>query len=152
LDGATALALARSRHVESYVDGAWRPDTQGDLGRIERQVLLGRVMLSTLDRLGDSWSGLDRLTRIFADNATIDDELSNRDLVSFAHLVHRVGLDGVLDLGLPVGPERRADGGEVLVVGGEWVAQREIMDGTRSGFFAPGVVGPPQQPLTIQPC
>jgi LCP family protein required for cell wall assembly len=151
LDGRMALALARSRHVETYVDGAWVRDVRGDLGRIERQVLLGRIMLSTFNRLGRSWSDLDRLTRLLADNATVDAGLSNRDLVAFAGVVQRVEPDAVADLVLPVSPQR-VGGAEVLVLDREWVTQLEIMDGTKPEFFTSGAVEPPQQPPTIQPC
>jgi polyisoprenyl-teichoic acid--peptidoglycan teichoic acid transferase len=37
LDPAQALAYARSRHFEYQVDGRWRTDGSGDLGRITRQ-------------------------------------------------------------------------------------------------------------------
>ena len=37
LDGAQALSYVRSRHFEQLVDGRWRPDPSGDLGRIQRQ-------------------------------------------------------------------------------------------------------------------
>jgi polyisoprenyl-teichoic acid--peptidoglycan teichoic acid transferase len=37
LDGDQALAYVRSRHYEEFVDGRWRPDVTGDIGRITRQ-------------------------------------------------------------------------------------------------------------------
>ena len=37
LDGTQALAYARSRHYEQFVDGLWQEDPTADLGRIERQ-------------------------------------------------------------------------------------------------------------------
>ena len=37
LDGAQALAYARSRHYEEFRDGDWQEDPRADLGRIERQ-------------------------------------------------------------------------------------------------------------------
>jgi polyisoprenyl-teichoic acid--peptidoglycan teichoic acid transferase len=37
LDGVMALNYVRSRNLEVYVEGAWRTDPRGDLGRIERQ-------------------------------------------------------------------------------------------------------------------
>jgi hypothetical protein len=78
--------------------------------------------------------------------------MSNRDLVQFARLVQRIEPDAVLDLGLPVDSLSRGDGAEVLVIGGEWAAQREIMDGTKQDFFTPGLTGPPLSPQAIRPC
>ena len=37
LNGNQALTYVRSRGMEEYVDGAWRTDPRGDLGRIQRQ-------------------------------------------------------------------------------------------------------------------
>ncbi|MDQ3385324.1 MAG: LCP family protein [Actinomycetota bacterium] len=37
LDGNQALSYVRSRHFEQLVEGRWRPDPTGDLGRIQRQ-------------------------------------------------------------------------------------------------------------------
>ena len=37
LDGDQALSYVRSRHFEQLIDGRWRPDPSGDLGRIQRQ-------------------------------------------------------------------------------------------------------------------
>lgn len=37
LDGVQALAYARSRYYEEFVDGDWRTDPTADLGRIQRQ-------------------------------------------------------------------------------------------------------------------
>jgi len=37
LDGSQALAFARARHYEEFVDGDWRTDQTGDIGRMARQ-------------------------------------------------------------------------------------------------------------------
>ena len=37
LNGSMALAYARSRHYEEWIDGDWEADPTGDIGRIERQ-------------------------------------------------------------------------------------------------------------------
>ena len=37
LAGPQALALARARHLEYFVDGTWMADGTGDLGRMQRQ-------------------------------------------------------------------------------------------------------------------
>jgi LCP family protein required for cell wall assembly len=152
LGGRTVLALARSRHVETYVDGAWRSDPPSDLGRIQRQVLLGRIMLLTINRFGRNPADLNRFTRIFADNATVDSGLSNRGLVEFARIVQRIEPEAVIDLGLPVEPASLPGGAEVLVLGGEWTAQREILDGTKPDLFSPGLTRPSLPPLAIGPC
>jgi polyisoprenyl-teichoic acid--peptidoglycan teichoic acid transferase len=81
LDAANALGFVRSRGYQEYVDGRWRTDPTGDLGRIRRQqqfiiAALGRSVERglrnpvTLDELIDS-----ALAAV-----TIDDTLDGDDL------------------------------------------------------------------------
>jgi LCP family protein required for cell wall assembly len=86
VDGATTLALLRSRHLEVLrPNGFWVTDGSGDLGRIAR----GRtVMTAALDGLGDvdptDLSTIDDLSRTLADHAVVDEGLD---------------LEGITDLG-----------------------------------------------------
>jgi LCP family protein required for cell wall assembly len=71
-DGETALALARSRHLERSVDGGWEPDPTGDFGRVARQqVMLG----AALDQLDRDPATVERLSRLLADHAVVDSGL-----------------------------------------------------------------------------
>lgn len=45
LDGVQALAFARSRYFESFIDGEWQIDGTADLGRIRRQQVFVNVAL-----------------------------------------------------------------------------------------------------------
>ena len=68
LDGDTALALARARHI----------DSSGDLGRVYRQLaMLG----AALDQLDADPATVDRLSRLLADHAVVDDGLDLAGLV-----------------------------------------------------------------------
>jgi LCP family protein required for cell wall assembly len=83
LDGETALALARARHI----------DAAGDLGRVYRQqAMLG----AALDQLDADPATIDRLSRLLADHAVVDDGLD---------------LDGLVGLGtrLATGPPLRTE-------------------------------------------
>ena len=54
LDGVQALAYARSRSYQEYVDGSWRTDGTADLGRIARQqVFLRAAADGVITRLTD---------------------------------------------------------------------------------------------------
>lgn len=80
LDGDTALALTRARHLEQFDPGtgAWVVDPTGDLGRIARQqVVLGIA----LDQLDTDPASLDRYSRLLADHAVVDDGLTLGRLV-----------------------------------------------------------------------
>lgn len=48
LDGSQALAFARSRHYEEWIDGDWHEDPTADLGRIKRQQLFIRTAVTKL--------------------------------------------------------------------------------------------------------
>ncbi len=48
LDGTMALAYARSRHYEEWIDGDWVEAAGADLGRIERQQLFIRTAVTAL--------------------------------------------------------------------------------------------------------
>jgi LCP family protein required for cell wall assembly len=75
LDGETALALARARHV---ADADGRMDPTGDLGRIARQHgMLG----AAFDQLDADPATIDRLSRLLADHAVVDDGLDLAGLV-----------------------------------------------------------------------
>jgi len=50
LGGSDALNYVRSRGLEQYIEGAWRTDPRGDLGRIERQQTFIRRLATTAFR------------------------------------------------------------------------------------------------------
>jgi LCP family protein required for cell wall assembly len=54
LNGSQALAYARSRHYEEWIDGDWVEDPSADLGRIERQQLFIRTAVESLLRKVES--------------------------------------------------------------------------------------------------
>ena len=86
LDGASALALVRSRHYEEFVDGQWRADPTGDLGRIARQQAF---LAAVLDDAASSKNPLtlNRLLDVAADHLVVDDGLGARDLLGLARRV-----------------------------------------------------------------
>lgn len=81
LDGDTALALSRARHLELQAtdgSGAWVADPTGDLGRIDRQQAVLGLALTQLDT---DPASLDRYSRLLADHAVVDDGLTLSRLV-----------------------------------------------------------------------
>jgi LCP family protein required for cell wall assembly len=82
LDGIEALQYARSRHLQSKIDGRWRADGSGDLGRISRQQdFVRRALEQALDAAMGNPLELNELLGAAADNLTIDKRL---DLLAFA--------------------------------------------------------------------
>lgn len=84
LDGDQALALARSRQMRSLVDGRWQLDPTGDLGRIDRQSTLLATGLQALTRTRPDPLTADRLAGWLADQAAVDDNLDDGELISIA--------------------------------------------------------------------
>lgn len=89
LDGAQALALVRSRHLQHLTAGEWRIDATGDLGRIRRQQ---DFLLQVVRRVAAASNPLtlNRLIDVAVDHVTIDAALSGRDLVDLARTVREI--------------------------------------------------------------
>lgn len=94
IDGVTALALVRARHVEG--------DPSGDFGRMARgQGVLAAAVAQLADEADDP-AEIDRLSRILADHAVLDDGLSLARLVDLGRAVAAAGPEGVQAVGLPL--------------------------------------------------
>jgi hypothetical protein len=134
------------------VDGAWRSDPRGDLGRIERQLLLGRILLATFNEIGGDPAELERLTRVFAEHAVVDDSLTNRRLVELARVVRGIEPGSVYDVALPVG-DREVGGAMVLQLTGDPGPWFDVMQSTEADVPEVGVTTPaPESPLPIRTC
>jgi LCP family protein required for cell wall assembly len=93
LDGAQTLALARSRGVEAFRDGAWQMvDIRSELDRDERQKeLVGLLRTSVRDELVDHPLRLTRLVDAFLNHVKIDDSFDRQEVVRLARVL--VGID-----------------------------------------------------------
>ncbi len=118
LDGDQALALARSRTYEELVDGSWRVDPTGDLGRTERQRLLLAQMVEAAGRsIGPT--GLltaDRVLAAGADSLVLDTRTSLGAVLGLVRTTAGVGADGVTSHALPVSDHRTSGGAQVLLL------------------------------------
>lgn len=116
LDGDQALAYARSRAYEELIDGAWRMDPTGDIGRTERQrVLLAQIVEAAGSAVGPT--GLLTVDRVMAAGATslvIDDGTDLMELLALARTTAGVGAAGVASHALPVDDHRTGGGAQVL--------------------------------------
>lgn len=116
LDGETALAFARARHLEFRdEDGDWQLDGTGDLGRITRQQLFIRKALERALELdiGDLLT-LNRLLDVAVDSVAVDSALSNDDLRNLADRFRNFDPRAIRNHALPTEPFRTAGGAAVL--------------------------------------
>lgn len=90
LDPRNALGFVRSRAYQEYVDGRWRTDPTGDLGRIQRQQ---QFIIAALERSVERGLRnpvtLDELIDSTLDAVTIDDTLDGNDLLALGREFRR---------------------------------------------------------------
>lgn len=90
LDAPNALGFVRSRAYQEYVDGQWRTDPTGDLGRIRRQQ---QFIIAALERSVERGLRnpvtLDELIDSTLDAVTIDDTLDGDDLLALGREFRR---------------------------------------------------------------
>src|SRR5438270_7526647 len=110
LDGAQALAWARSRHYEELEGGRYQTDPTGDLGRIQRQQdFIRRMMkkaLATRNPLK-----INQLIGIGIKNVSIDAHMSSSDILRLAGKFRSRYPDTVDMLTLPTTPFSTRIGG-----------------------------------------
>lgn len=109
LDGETALQLVRARHVDG--------DTLGDLGRMART---RAVLAAAMEQVGDAWDDpreLDRLSRMLADHAVLDDGLSLEVMAGLGRTLGRGDRSRIAAPELPLTDVRGADGAAFLGLG-----------------------------------
>lgn len=117
LNGQEALALARSRDYEYYANGSWQYDGSGDLGRIDRQqtflrVLAKKAMSSGITNPIKANSIISSAVHDF----TVDDQLSNSQILSLALKFRHLSPTSVPSYTLPTTPiDGYGDLGDVLI-------------------------------------
>lgn len=110
LDGVQALAYVRSRFYEELVDGSWKQDPTGDLGRVLRQQSFLRAVMSEVSSTRNPVK-LIRISNALSEGLRIDDQMSMFDALRFAR--HMRGLDPE-SIPLPTYPFRTSGGAAVL--------------------------------------
>jgi polyisoprenyl-teichoic acid--peptidoglycan teichoic acid transferase len=106
LDGDTALALARSRHIEG--------DETSDLGRMARGQAALAALIGQLSEASGDPATIDRLTRVLADHASLDDGLTLGRLAEVAHALASAGPDRVTSIMLPIVDHQTPEGASML--------------------------------------
>jgi LCP family protein required for cell wall assembly len=150
LDGETALAFARSRHLERQdEDGDWETDPTADLGRITRQQFFIRKAIERVMELNPFTNPLTftNLLDVAVDSVGVDAGLSNDDLRNLAGSFDGFDPDTIVNYSLPVRGFRTDGGASVLDLedGAETDAILNIFRG-----LEPGEVIPSQVSVTVR--
>lgn len=103
LDARNALGFARSRAYQEYIDGRWRTDPTGDLGRVRRQqTFIVEALERAFDRGLRNPVTLDNLIDSGLEAVTIDDTLDGDDVIDLATQFRKFRPDALDIYQLPV--------------------------------------------------
>jgi LCP family protein required for cell wall assembly len=116
LDGAQALAVARSRHYQYYEDGYWQYDGTSDFGRIQRQDVFIKAMMSAAKSKVSPLT-VNAFIGSLHEGITIDDGFGFNELIGLALTYHSYDPTNLGGLTLPTEPSNAFGGlGDVLTV------------------------------------
>ncbi len=158
VDGGTALALARSRHLETLsASGRWVEDPTSDFGRALRQRTFLQIVAARLPVLAGSVGGVQSLVDLAADHLTIDGRIDTATLLALG----RWGMSGpqptVDSELLPVVPTMIGPAA-VVVLGAGASSAIESVGGTLpaatvagAGSVVPGAAGTIPEPVSVVP-
>ncbi len=94
LNGALALAFARSRHYQEFSDGEWTTDQTGDIGRMGRQQqFIRHAADKVLSEIESDPFSLNRLLDAATDSLIIDDTLDPLQAAGALREAAAVGLE-----------------------------------------------------------
>ena len=103
LNGKTALAVVRARHLEYYENGRFHPDPYGDLSRIRRNHEFLRVLAKAVQNQGASSPlTLNSIVGNLAPKLKVDSGLSLTTMVDLARRFRSVDVAAVPQTTLPV--------------------------------------------------
>ena len=111
--GFQALAVARSRHYQWYQNGQWYTDGTSDFGRIQRQNVFLRAMLSRVKGLYNPITINSFLSRI-PQGITLDSSFSFNELLGLAAKFHGLNPSAMKTYTLPTTSAVVAPVGDVL--------------------------------------
>jgi LCP family protein required for cell wall assembly len=103
LSGDQALSYVRSRHFQELIDGTWRADPSGDIGRITRQQdFIRRAMREAISKDLLNPARVNELVDVAIDNVTVDRDLDAGDLVSLGKRFRSLTPESLQQFTLPV--------------------------------------------------
>ncbi|MGP8059093.1 MAG: LCP family protein, partial [Acidimicrobiales bacterium] len=113
--GTTALELVRARHLSYMKDGYWQYDGLSDFSRIQRQDAFFRALLQKLNSVKFNLFTVNSFIGAAVKDLTIDDTLSEGDLISMAEEFHGLGNANLHTQTLPTTSYTTSGGASVLL-------------------------------------
>jgi LCP family protein required for cell wall assembly len=105
LDGATALAFARSRKLQIMTPAGWEGDPYSDLSRVQRQqIFVHRALAKALSQVRSNPLRVTDLVNIAVDTVRFDKELGVRDMIDLGNHFSEFDSDKLETYNLPTVP------------------------------------------------
>ncbi len=144
LNGAQALAVARSRHYQYYANGYWHYDPTSDFGRIQRQDAFLKSLIRTAKSKVSPLT-VNAFVGSIHEGVTIDDGFGFNELIGLALTYRSFNPDSLQTQTLPTEAISGFDGlGDVLTVA-QPQAQQMLVD-----IFGTSLVTPTNPPPDAQ--
>jgi LCP family protein required for cell wall assembly len=156
LEGAQALAVARSRHYEYYEDGEWQYDGTSDFGRIQRQDAFLRALIAAVKSKETNPIALAHFAGSLHEGLQIDDGFSASELIGLAETYHSFDGSQLVSQTLPTEDSSAFSGlGDVLTVA-QPAAQQMLVSIFGSSLETPtnpppDASGYPEAPPSVTP-
>lgn len=140
LDGATALALVRARHVDG--------DPTGDFGRVARAQGVLAAAVAAIAEEGTDPVAIDRISRLLADHAIVDAGLSLARMAEIGRAIAAAGPAGVQTTALPVVVAEEPTGSNLVQLAPESTAVLQQFGATAAPLL-PEPTGVPGAPPSL---
>jgi polyisoprenyl-teichoic acid--peptidoglycan teichoic acid transferase len=144
LDGATALAFARSRKLQIMTPDGWEGDPHSDLSRVQRQqIFVHRALAKALSQVRSNPLRVTDLVNIAVDTVRFDKELGVRDMIDLGNHFSEFDSDKLETYNLPTVPYP-PDEDRVLLDEGNAQRSLNVFRG-----LPPGQLSPVQATVTV---
>ncbi len=114
VNGTTALQLVRSRHLYYMQDGYWHYDGESDFSRIQRQDAFFRAVLAKINQSITNPLAINSFIGAAVGNVSIDDTLSQGDLLHIAEFFRGLPSSHLITETLPTTGHVTSGGADVL--------------------------------------
>jgi LCP family protein required for cell wall assembly len=102
LNGATALAVVRARHLQYYANGRWQNDPQSDLSRIRRDHTFLKLFVNTAKAQATNPLRLNALAGGLLNQVTVDSGLNLNTMLELFRYFRHINADAVPETTLPI--------------------------------------------------
>ncbi|MGD0984419.1 MAG: LCP family protein [Acidimicrobiales bacterium] len=122
VNGTTALALVRSRHLYYFKDGSWNYDGMSDWSRIQRQQAFFHAVINKANGEFPNLLAINDFLQATADDLQVDSGFSSREMISLGLHFRGVASAGLFTEVLPT-YGATVDGNDVLMTAQPYTQQ-----------------------------